>query len=146
MKIASTQFPVFENPIQLPITNSALIIVSTWFLDIINIENIWKSANFSGTTSNFVCGVWAPCKLWVFKFFERYLKLRHYFDIICLNFFYILDGPIFVDLHQVKFQHNCVFLRYFVNSTQTWHCERFSPKYKKQVSKVPFSLLKALSL
>ena len=105
LKIASAQFLVFQNLIQRPITNSTLIIACKWFSDIINIVNIWKSANFSGSTSHSVYGAWAPWNLWDLHFNQRYLKWRNTFDTICLNFFYMFDGPIFVDLHQVEIRN-----------------------------------------
>ena len=138
MEIASAQFLVFQNLIQLPITNSAIIIAYKWFPDIINIVNIWNSAIFSGTPPHFVCFGWTPWKLSILDVFQRYLKWRNTFDTLCLNFFYILDGPISVDLHQVKFQDNSNILRYFVNLKHIWQCQRLSQKHKEMLPKLVF--------
>ena len=97
-----------------------------------------KFCNFLGDPPHFVRVGWTPWKLSILDVFQRYLKWRNTFDTLCLNFFYILDGPISVDLHQVKFQDNSNILRYFVNLKHIWQCQRLSQKHKEMLPKLVF--------
>ena len=71
-------------------------------------------------------------------FYSKIFKMKKYFRYLMSQLFYILDGPISVDLHQVKFQDNSNILRYFVNLKHIWQCQRLSQKHKEMLPKLVF--------
>ena len=104
------------NLVQLSITKSWLILAPGWILAISHIQDVWILQIFV-IPPHYVGGLWRTRKLWIFHFRPRYLNAKHICDIECLNFFCVLDVPIFSVLHQPKHQNSVKILKKLSNIT-----------------------------